>query len=315
MAPEVELELEGVSKRYGEVAALSGVSFTVRAGESVGYLGPNGAGKSTTLKLLTGLSRPNAGRVRVGGHDPIADHRSVLARVGVLVETPGVLPYLNGNDLLRYIAEVKGIPRAEQAGAIRRALKALDVEEASSRRLGDLSTGLLRRVQLAGALIGDPKVLILDEPTMGLDPAARSDLRGILRRLARDGRTILLSTHLLDDVEEVCQRVLFLRAGQLVGDESVRPEAASAAASARTLRVGLLSAFPVERISALLRGRASVEASGALEVSVQFTGGDAEQGELLKLLVAGGVPITSTTRVGSDLAARYLAKVGREGMS
>jgi ABC-2 type transport system ATP-binding protein len=306
------LELKDVSKRYGEVEALSGVSFSVGSGESVGYLGPNGAGKSTTLKLLTGLSRPDAGTVLVGGEDPLVRHGAVMARVGVLVETPGVLPYLTGNDLLEYIAEVKRLPRGDRPGAIRVALDAMDVRAAASRPLGSLSTGLQRRVQLAGALVGDPRVLVLDEPTMGLDPIARTDLRVILRRLGKEGRTVLLSTHLLDDVEEVCQRVLFLKSGRLVGDEPVRDGGNAGRVGDRTLRLSLLRPCTVEQLIAILGEEVHVELPDPREALVRFQGAEDEQSEIIRRLAAGGVPITSTALVGSELARRYLARVGRE---
>lgn len=313
MDPPAELELQDVSKRYAEVPALDHVTFSVKKGESVGYLGPNGAGKSTTLKLLAGLTAPTGGTVRLHGRDPREDRRSVLASVGILVETPGILPYLTGDDLLRYIAEVKGIPAGDRAKAMKDAATIMGVSASTEKRLGALSTGLLRRVQLAGALIGDPEVLILDEPTMGLDPAARSDLRGVLRGLVREGRTVLLSTHLLEDVEEICQRVIFLRQGKVVGDEPVAPETGAAGADRpRTLRVTLVGAATAEGLRTILEGRATVEEDGAQRFLLRFRGGLDLQSEIVRTLAAAGVKVASAELVGSDLSARYLAKVGRE---
>lgn len=307
------LELRDASKRYGNVVALDHVSFTVRPGESVGYLGPNGAGKSTTLKLLAGLTHPTGGTVLLRGVDPVTDRRSSLSSVGILVETPGVLPYITGADLLLHIAEVKGIPSTDRRAAVRTAAASMDVESSLDRKLGSLSTGLLRRMQLSGALIGDPKVLILDEPTLGLDPAARADLRVVLRRISHDGRTVLLSTHLLEDVEEVCQRVLFLRSGKLVGDESVSGGGPSANADrARTLRVTLVGSSKVEDLQKLLGDRGTVETPGDQRMVIRFRGGLEEQSEIVRRLAAGGVSVASAELVGSDLASRYLAKVGRE---
>ncbi len=306
--------LEKVSKRYGDLSALSEVSFTVREGEAVGYLGPNGSGKTTTLKLLSGLTRPTEGSLRLGGIDPAKDRARALASVGVLVETPGVLPYVRGRDLLEHIAEVKGLPLHERGAAVVRAAKRLDVVEPLDRPLGALSTGLLRRLLLAGSLIGDPRVLVLDEPTLGLDPAARSDLRRVLRELRQEGRTIFLSTHLLEDVEEVCHRVLFLRAGRLVGEAPVEAEAEDGATvRPRTLRVRTSSASPLSGLRALLPPEVELEETReGREFLLKFKGDEAGQSRIVRALVTGGVPVSRAEAVGSDLGTLYLQKVGRE---
>ncbi len=306
--------LEKVSKRYGDLSALSEVSFTVREGEAVGYLGPNGSGKTTTLKLLSGLTRPTEGSLRLGGIDPAKDRARALASVGVLVETPGVLPYVRGRDLLEHIAEVKGLPVHERGAAVVRAAKRLDVVEPLDRPLGTLSTGLLRRLLLAGSLIGDPRVLVLDEPTLGLDPAARADLRRVLRELRQEGRTIFLSTHLLEDVEEVCHRVLFLRAGRLVGEAPVEAEAEDGATvRPRTLRVRTSSASPAAGLRALLPPEVELEETReGREFLLKFKGDESGQSRIVKALVTGGVPVSRVEAVGSDLGTLYLQKVGRE---
>ncbi|MCI4351679.1 MAG: ABC transporter ATP-binding protein, partial [Thermoplasmata archaeon] len=221
MTSEV-VSVDTVSKLYGDHVALREVRFSIRRGESVGYLGPNGAGKTTTLKLLAGLSRPTQGSVRVHGLDPHRERVRALQRLGALVETPGVPPYLTGADLLGYVARVKGIPKGDARAMVRRAAERMGVADHLDRPMGTLSTGLSRRMLLSATLVHDPEILLLDEPTLGLDPAARNDLRVVLRDLAHQGLTLLLSTHLLEDVQEVCDRVLFLRNGTLVGDEPVR---------------------------------------------------------------------------------------------
>ncbi|MDE1821134.1 MAG: ABC transporter ATP-binding protein [Euryarchaeota archaeon] len=306
--------LEKVSKDYGSLHALSEVTFSVRQGEAVGYLGPNGAGKTTTLKLLSGLTRPTSGTLRLDGVEPTKDRRRALSSVGVLVETPGVLPYVRGRDLLEHIAEVKGVPLNERGAAVLHATKTLDVAEPSERLLGSLSTGLLRRVLLAGALIGDPKVLVLDEPTMGLDPAARNDLRNILRGLKKEGRTIFLSTHLLEDVEEVCERVLFLRAGRLMGEAPVSPDGqAPSSVGPRTLLVRTSDTTARERVGRAAGPEVGIEESEpGTEFLLTFRGDERRQSELLRALIAGGVPVSRAQPVGSDLSSLYMQKVGRE---
>lgn len=298
--------LSGVTKRYGPTAALQDVSFELKAGEVVGYLGPNGAGKTTTLKLLAGLTKPTSGRVSLCGVDPGTDRIAALRKVGVLVESPGILPYLRSDDLLDHVARVKGIALAARAGEARRVADQLGVAECLGKTLGSLSTGSLRRILIASALIGEPEGLLLDEPTLGLDPAARGDLRRLLKTLARSGTSIFLSTHLLEDVAEVGDRVLFLREGRLVGSERVTTE------GRRRLRLTFGSDVAPARIAPLLGPGASAEALSAREILVDLDPDDARQIELLRAVVAQGLPLLSAEVVASDLLARYLHHVGRE---
>jgi len=305
--------LAGVTKRYGDRTALRSVGFTIRTGEAVGYLGPNGAGKTTTLRLLAGLSRPDEGTVRVRGKDPVADHAEALAHVGVVVETPGVPPYVRGRDLLTQLAEVKRVPLPERAANVQDAARSLGVADHLDRPMGSLSTGLARRVLLSGALIGEPELLLLDEPTLGLDPAARDDLRGTLRALRTGGRAILLSTHLLDDVAEVCDRVLFLREGRIVGDEPVRiAPTDSNGAPLRAMRIRFAEDVPPARLASLEEAVARLEIAGARDVMVYFSGGEARQSDLIALIVRSGLPLVSAGEPSPELGRRYLERVGRE---
>lgn len=307
------LTVDAVWKRYGERDALRDVRFSLRSGEAVGYLGPNGAGKTTTLKLLAGLSRPTRGSVRVHGLDPARDRAKALRRLGALVETPGIPPYLTGADLLEYVARVKGVPAAERRAAAVRAAEAMNVAPHLGRPFGSLSTGLARRMLLGATLVGDPEVLLLDEPTLGLDPVARHDLREVLRKLSRAGLTLLLSTHLLEDVQEVCGRVLFLRNGTLVGDEPVdlEPDAAPGG-SRRALRLRFSSDVTAESIARATGPEFAVTLDGPRDATVRFSGGDTEQAALLARVVRAGLPLVSASAPEPDLARRYLERVGRE---
>jgi ABC-2 type transport system ATP-binding protein len=303
------VRLEAATKQYGERVALREVSFSIASGESVGYLGPNGAGKSTTLRLLSGLATPTKGTVRVLGHDPVRDPVGALSRIGVLVESPGLLPFVFGRDLLEYVADVKGLPRGERATAIARVTRRMGIEAEIDRPLRGLSTGLGRRVLLASALIGDPELLLLDEPTLGLDPVARQALRALLRELRGEGHSILLSTHLLEDVEAVCGRVLFLREGTLLGDE---PVSTGAGSGTRALLVRFLGAVPPERLATCLPNGARAQWHGAQEATIVFSGDEAEQSNLLGSLIRAGLPVVSAAPPASNLEERYLEKVGRE---
>ncbi|MGP8073878.1 MAG: ABC transporter ATP-binding protein [Thermoplasmata archaeon] len=307
------LAVDGVWKRYGDHDALRDVRFSLRSGEAVGYLGPNGAGKTTTLKLLAGLSRPTRGSVRVQGLDPVRDRTRALRHLGALVETPGIPPYLTGADLLEYVACVKGVPAGDRRAAARHAAEMMNVADLLSRPFGSLSTGLARRMLLGAALVGDPEVLLLDEPTLGLDPAARHDLRGVLRGLSRNGLTLLLSTHLLEDVQEVCGRVLFLKNGGLVGDEPVNLDPDSGlGGTRRVVRLRFGSDVSVESVARAAGSAFGVTLDSPRQATVRFSGGDAEQGRLLAEVVRAGLPLVSASTPEPDLARRYLERVGRE---
>jgi ABC-2 type transport system ATP-binding protein len=307
---DAALRLQGVTYRYGERAALSDVSFSVAPGESVGYLGPNGAGKSTTLKLLAGLLRPSSGTVEVLGAPADGPAR---ARLGALIETPGLPAYLHGADLLRYVADVRGIPAAAQPEAIQRAAGELGVSDRLNEPVGGLSTGLTRRMLIATALVGDPEVLILDEPTLGLDPAARHDLRRVLRSLHGAGRTLLLSTHLLDDVEAVCDRVLFLRDGRLVGDEPVSGAPAPPGTSpSRLVRFRFDEPVELGQFAALLAPGESAQLESDRAVAVKLLGDDRRQTELIARIVGARLPLLSAGPALDGLTQRYLEAVGRE---
>jgi ABC-type multidrug transport system ATPase subunit len=304
------LELRGVGKSFEGRPALRGLSFAVAEGESVGYLGPNGAGKSTTLRLLAGLSRPDRGEVRVFERPAWGRGDAAPRELGALIETPGLTPFLRGRDLLEYAAELRGLSRLERPAAVRRAAERLGVEDHVDRNLGSLSTGWARRVLLAVALVGDPKVLLLDEPTLGLDPAARLDLRTTIRGLCEQGQTLLLSTHVLEDVQAVCDRVLFLREGRLAGDEPV-PRAPNSWLGDR-LRCRFLREPAADLLHDLIRAPEQAQFLGPRELLLSGLASPDRQAELLEAFCRNGWSLLEAVPVGADLESRYLRAVGRE---
>ena len=311
---EPSVVVEGLGKSYGDRRALDDVSFRIDPGERVGYLGPNGAGKTTTLKLLVGLLRPDAGTIRISsirrpGNDPRG-----RSPVGALLETPGAVPYLRARDWLGYVAAVQQVPARSRAAEVARSADATGVAAELDRPMGGLSTGLLRRVMISAALVGSPPILLLDEPTLGLDPAARHDLRRLLRRLGAEGTTVLLSSHLLDDVSEVCDRVLFLRDGRLVGDEPVRhPGPGPGAAARRVLRLDFRAPVDADWLASRLREGEEVVTREGRTADVAIPGSDDRQAELLQELVrAGGPGLLGLRRRDDGLTERYLELVGRE---
>ena len=206
------LEVRGLVKRYGELTAVGGVDLTVRAGDVYGYLGPNGAGKTTSLRMMLGLIRPTAGTVRLFGRDPQV---TVAALQGVagFVEAPTFYPYLSGRRNLELLAAFDGYGASAR---IDHALEAVELSHRAGDRVGGYSHGMRQRLGIAAALLREPKLLLLDEPTTGLDPAGMRDMRLLIHRLAGQGITIVLSSHLLTEVEDVCNRVAIVRTGKIV---------------------------------------------------------------------------------------------------
>jgi len=209
------VEVSGLTKRYGDTLAVDGVDLTVLAGEVYGFLGPNGAGKTTTLRILTGLIAPTSGSVRVLGGRP--GDSGVLGRTGSMIESPAFYPYLSGLDNLRLLAEYADVPRAR----IDEVLELVDLTARAKDRFSTYSLGMKQRLGVAAALLKDPELVILDEPTNGLDPAGMRDMRRLIRDLGADGRTVLLSSHLLGEVQQICDRVGIINAGRMVAEQKV----------------------------------------------------------------------------------------------
>jgi ABC-2 type transport system ATP-binding protein len=203
----------GLVKRYGDLVAVDHVDLTVERGDVFGYLGPNGAGKTTSLRMLLGLIRPTEGRAELFGRDPMEDGARALDGVAGFVEGPRFYPYLSARRNLRLLADLDGgIPRSR----IDEVLSLVELRERANDKVGGYSHGMRQRLGIASSLLRDPKLLLLDEPTTGLDPPGMRDMRELVKRLAANGITILLSSHLLAEVEELCNRVAIIRRGRIV---------------------------------------------------------------------------------------------------
>jgi ABC-2 type transport system ATP-binding protein len=209
------IQADNLTKYYGEVKALDGVSFHVEKGEIVGLLGPNGAGKTTAMKILTSYLPPTSGTARVAGYDIFEDPLAVKRSVGYLPEEPPVYTELTVDEYLAYAARLKGLARGEVKAARARVLDKCGLGDHAGRLIGNLSKGYRQRVGLAQALIHNPPVLILDEPTVGLDPAQIIEIRGLIKDLAQE-HTVVLSTHILPEVTATCQRIIIINEGQIV---------------------------------------------------------------------------------------------------
>src|SRR5262249_49959543 len=201
------IDVRDVTKTFGAVDAVRGISFSVGAGEIVGVLGPNGAGKTTTMRMLAGIFPPTTGEVRIAGRDPQREPLACRRAVGYFPEFAPYYPELRVRPYLEFVARLKRIPRSTRPQAVARVVAACGLDEMAARRIGTLSKGYRQRVGIAQALLGDPPVLILDEPTIGLDPGQVDEIREFVRQL-RGNRTVLFSSHILSEVEKLCERVI-----------------------------------------------------------------------------------------------------------
>lgn len=211
------IDIENVTKSYGPIEALRGISFKISSGEIVGLLGPNGAGKTTAIKILTGCLQPDEGTVTINGMDVLEYTREVQAQVGYLPENAPLYPELSVQGYLKMMAELRKIPEDEQRVRISEAVYATDLADHLTRPIGQLSKGFRQRVGLAQAIVHKPRLLILDEPTIGLDPTQVVGVRQLIRRLA-ERSTVLLSTHILSEVEALCDRAIILISGRIRAD-------------------------------------------------------------------------------------------------
>jgi ABC-2 type transport system ATP-binding protein len=213
------IEVQHLTKRYGPFTAVNDISFTVPRGEILGFLGPNGAGKTTTMRVLTGYMPPTEGKTIVAGFDVFEQPIEAKRRIGYLPETPPLYTDMTVRDYLTFVAKIKNVPRAERKARIDTVMERTRIADMADRHCGKLSKGYRQRVGLAQAILHNPDVLILDEPTAGLDPKQIIETRRLIKELAGD-HTIILSTHILPEVSQTCQRVVIINKGQVVAVDS-----------------------------------------------------------------------------------------------
>jgi ABC-2 type transport system ATP-binding protein len=286
---ETVVATDRLTKRYGDRLAVDSVSLTVRRGEVYGFLGPNGAGKTTTLRMLLGLVRPSAGRAAVLGGPP--GSRAAVTGTGALVEEPGFYPYLSGRDNLRVMARYRDLPDT----AVDAALERVGLAGRGRDRFRAYSLGMKQRLGVAAALLGDPELLVLDEPTNGLDPAGMADMRALLVAVAAAGQTVLLSSHLLAEVQAICDRVGVIADGRLLAESTVTDLRGAAAV--------LLRADPLDRALAV-----AMRVAGDDAVAVVDDGG----GRALRLEgAAPAVPTLARALVAEDVDVREIRTVER----
>ena len=299
-APEYAIETRDLTKVYGRrVTAVDHLNLRVRRGEVYGFLGPNGAGKTTTLRMLLGLVRATSGAALVLGRGP-GDPEG-LARIGAIVEEPAFYPYLSGRDNLRVVARLAGLPEK----GIDRALEEVDLLARARDRFKTYSQGMRQRLGVAAALLKDPELLILDEPTNGLDPAGMAEMRTLVRRLGSGDRTVLLSSHLLGEVQQVGDRVGVISHGALIAEGTVD--------ELRGRGSVLLRAEPLaaaRELAAQLVGKGNVE---VVDGTLRLAADPAEVPRLNRELVLAGVAVSEVRPLERTLEDVFLELTGEEG--
>jgi ABC-2 type transport system ATP-binding protein len=288
----------GLTKRYGDRLAVDGVSLTVRRGEVYGFLGPNGAGKTTTLRMLLGLVRPTGGEATVLGRPPGAP--GALARIGALVEGPSFYPYLSGRDNLRVLARYAGLGDV----AVEAALERVDLTKPGSDRFGSYSLGMKQRLGVAAALLGEPELLILDEPTNGFDPAGMADMRDLIRAVTEQGRTVLLCSHLLGEVQQVCDRIGVIAAGRLRAERTV--------ADMRGQATVLVRAEPLPAARAVAELVVGADQLSIVDGALRLPAGAEQAAELTRALISAGIVVHDVRPGERTLEDAFFALTGVE---
>ena len=309
---EYAIRTEKLVKKYGKgFTALDGVSLQIKKGEVVGYVGPNGAGKTTTIKILTGLLKPSSGHAYVNGIDVTANPRKALQTMGALIEVPGVYDYLTPHEMLTYFGKVYRMGSNEIDRRIKETLQLVRLSEWEHKKIGTFSTGMQRRLTIAKAILHEPDNLVLDEPVLGLDPEGIRDVRGLIRQFRNEGMTVFLSSHLLGEVAEVCNTVVFLNKGKVVSSDSI--ESISSSLEHGVVDVKFLRPLSGEEIE----GLRAIELIRSVDVKdntaqLGYDGKPESSVQILRRLVSSNLDVVSYHVEGSGLEDYYISVMSDE---
>jgi ABC-2 type transport system ATP-binding protein len=298
-----------LSKRYNSFTALSNLCLKLEGAKCVGFLGPNGAGKTTTLKLFTDLIRPSSGVALINGANVHTQKKKALESVGSLIETPEIYPSLTPREGLSMIAEIRGVPKAERNKSIEDSLREVHMEEWIDKRTGKFSKGMKQRVCVASTLLSDPTVILLDEPTNGLDPRGMSEVRAIIKSLKGKNRLIFMSSHLLSEVADVCDEVAMIDHGKLIVYDTISNVTAKFSRGENMMEVGLqrpIDALLVTKNIANLPGVIVAEQKDDRNLKIRFRGGLEVQERILSDLVRMNIGVISYKPASSELEDAYL---------
>jgi gliding motility-associated transport system ATP-binding protein len=297
------IQVNGLTKDYGARRAIANLTFDAEQGEIVGFLGPNGAGKTTTMRILTGYMPPTEGTATVAGYDVVEESLEVRKRVGYLPETVPLYTDMTALDYLKFMADLRHIPDSRERAY--ETLERVNLSDRADGYIGNFSKGMRQRMGLAQALIHRPEVLILDEPTIGLDPAQVVEMRSVIREIGKD-RTVLLSTHILPEAQQICDRVLIINKGSIVAEDTPENLQSRLVGSQRViLRVRGDSDGLTARI-AKIKGVRDVEAKSDGTIEFEFAAGQDIRPQVAKAVIQGGYDLLEMRPVGLSLEEIFL---------
>ena len=301
---------ENLTKRYGSFTALSNLNLKIEGSKCVGFLGPNGAGKTTTLKIFTDMIRASEGRALINGVDVHLNKKKALASVGALIESPEIYPALTPREALSMVTELRGLPRAEAKKKIEETVAEVKMNEWLDKKVGKFSKGMKQRINIAAALLSDPEVIMLDEPTTGLDPRGQSEVRDIVKDLKKKNRLIFMSSHLLNEVQEICDEVAMIDHGKLiVYDTLSNVTTRFSSTGSNTVEIEFsrdIDEQSVNRTVSSLTSVSSVDRIDSRKVRIHFSGGIQNQERLLLDLATMKIGMISFRPAASALEDTYL---------
>jgi ABC-2 type transport system ATP-binding protein len=297
------IQVNGLIKDYGSRRALDNITFDAKQGEIVGFLGPNGAGKTTTMRILTGYMPPSDGEAIVAGYDVVEESLEVRKRVGYLPETAPLYNDMTAVDYLKFMAELRQIPDAQSRAY--EALEMVNLKDRSNSFIGNFSKGMKQRVGLAQALLHRPEVIILDEPTIGLDPAQVVDIRKVIREIGKD-RTVLFSTHILSEAQQICDRVLIINKGKIVAEDTTENLQSRVLGADRVILRVRGDADGLDATVKKIKGTRKVTTSQENAVEFEFSAGEDVRPQVAKAVIQAGYELIEMRPMGVSLEEIFL---------
>ncbi len=308
------IETQGLTKAYGRFTALNALDLKIEGTKCVGFLGPNGAGKTTTLKLLTDMIFPTQGECWLNGISVQENRKGALADAGVLIESPEIYPSLTPNEALGMVADLRGVPVAEHRERIRTVLEEVKMSEWGDQKFGKMSKGMKQRINIAATLIHNPDVLLLDEPSTGLDPRGMAEVRSIVRDLKKSRRLIFMSSHILSEVVDVCDEVALIDKGKLLFYDTLENVTARFGDGNASVDVAFARPIAPETLAGAIASLPGVSKTQLLDpkrVRIGFTGGAEGQERLVEALIGQHLGVLSVSESESVLEEVYLSQISR----
>jgi len=300
------LVTENLTKRYSKFSALEKLNLSLSENSCVGFLGPNGAGKTTTMKILTGLLNPTSGKAYISGFDVTKETRLALSHVGAVVETPEFFPHFTPQEILSYFGKLRGLSGQKLNQRINDVLELVKMKEWNQKKIGKFSKGMKQRIALASALLHDPELILLDEPTSGLDPRGMLEVRQIIKSLKKQGKTIFLSSHLLPETQEICDKIALIDRGKLLLYDNI--EIINNTGKNLTIVIEVLEPPFESQLAEIskLKGVIKTQNKSPSSLIVEFDGTLDEKAELLTSIQEAGLKVVSFRTLDSNLESLYM---------